>query len=281
MGAPASGSIDQTSGWTLLGRELLSNIRKSRALVLVWSKHAKRSPWVQSEWLSAVNLGKPVIPAVLDATPLPQALANTLWQSLRRAPKAAIAELVRTVRDRRPHRGSISPTMRLPDASRDAAIDEMALAQKAMFDAWHTDGIAAARRIQRQLGRQAAALVEDYPLDSRVAALWAYNAKNSVLLGHDAEITAGIRVTDERLSEARWRFLRALWLDPFNAEALNGLGTIAWFDHDLDTAEFFVRAALRQLPHYPDAQHDLRLILQLRAHAASGDRLTWTKAGRR
>ncbi|HWV95127.1 MAG TPA: toll/interleukin-1 receptor domain-containing protein, partial [Vicinamibacterales bacterium] len=34
----------------LLGRELLSNLRASRALVLVWSKRAAQSPWVQSEW---------------------------------------------------------------------------------------------------------------------------------------------------------------------------------------------------------------------------------------
>src|SRR5947207_840424 len=103
----------------------------------------------------------------------------------------------------------------------------------------------------------------DQRLDSRAASLWAYNAKNSVLLDHDVEITAGIRVTDKRLDEARWRFLRALWLDPFNPEALNGLGTIAWLDHDLDTAEFFVRAALRRLPAYPAARHDLDLIRQL------------------
>ncbi len=64
--------------------------------------------------------------------------------------------------------------------------------------------------------------------------------------------------------EARWRFLHSLWLDPLDPEALNGLGTIAWFGHDLDTAEFFVRAALRRLPDYDDAKHDLALILDLK-----------------
>jgi Flp pilus assembly protein TadD len=66
------------------------------------------------------------------------------------------------------------------------------------------------------------------------------------------------------LEEARWRFLHGLWLDPLDPEALNGLGTIAWFGHDLDTAEFFVRAALRRLPDYENAKHDLALILDLK-----------------
>ena len=75
---------------------------------------------------------------------------------------------------------------------------------------------------------------------------------------------AGIKVDDGRLEEARWRFLHGLWLDPLDPEALNGLGTIAWFGHDLDTAEFFVRAALRRLPDYENAKHDLALILDLK-----------------
>ncbi len=68
--------------------------------MLVWSKYAEKSPWVQCEWISAVNLKKRVIPVKLDGTTLPQALANTLWPSLHSAPRQAIAELVRTVRGR-------------------------------------------------------------------------------------------------------------------------------------------------------------------------------------
>ena len=262
----------------LLGHELLSNLRNSRVLVLVWSADAQRSPWVQSEWISAVNLLHPVIPVVLDRTPLPQALANTLWVPWRRASRATLTELARAVGAGRRRDGSISAAMRLPDPIRDGSIDRLARAQDAMFETWNTQGLTAARRAERRQTPQMAALVERYPLDSRVATLWAYHAKNGVLLDHDAEIAAGIRVTDERLNDARWRFLRALWLDPLDAGALNGLGTIAWFDHDLDTAEFFVRAALAREPGYPAAAHDLGLILQLRGHARVGDRQTWTAA---
>ncbi|MGE0811821.1 MAG: TIR domain-containing protein [Vicinamibacterales bacterium] len=262
----------------LLGRELLANIQRSRTLVLVWSAHARQSPWVQSEWISAANLGTPVIPVVLDRTPLPQALRNTLWLAWRRASTATLAELTRAVRGRRRGETSIAPAMRLPDAARDLAIDRLARKQDAMFTVWGKQGLSAARRAQARIDPPAAALRARYPLDPRVAALWAYHAKNGVLLDHDAEIAAGIRVTDPRLDDARWRFLDALWLDPFSPDSLNGLGTIAWFDHDLDTAEFFVTAALRLAPGYAAAAHDLRLIRELRGHARAGHRQSWDDA---
>jgi hypothetical protein len=260
----------------LLGRELLSNIRASRALVLVWSKRAARSPWVQSEWIAAANLGKPIIPIRLDRAPLPQALANTLWRQGGASLEASIDELARTIRglSRRSRnaakagglaRGSsISPSMRLPNPKLDTEVMRLALAQRSMLDDFYGGSPAKARRLQRRLETRATALVKKYPRDPRAAALWAYNEKNSVILEHDDDIMAGIKVDDARLEEARWRFLHGLWLDPLDPEALNGLGTIAWFGHDLDTAEFFVRAALRRLPDYPAAQHDLRLILDLK-----------------
>ncbi len=99
----------------LLGRELLSNIRASRALVLLWSKRAARSPWVQSEWIAAANLGKPIVPIRLDQTPLPQALTNTLWRRGRASLKASVAELARTIRGGLSRGPSISPSMRLPN----------------------------------------------------------------------------------------------------------------------------------------------------------------------
>jgi hypothetical protein len=258
---------------SLLGRELLSNIRKSRTLILVWSIPASKSPWVQSEWISAVNLGKPVIPLVLGKATLPQCLANTLWQQIGGPRLEGIAEVVRTIRGRLPRGGSISPAMRLSDAARDAEIDRLGREQESMFEARDSGDLTGARRKQRRLEREIAALTKRNPLDSRAAVLWAYNAKNGVLLDHEAEIAAGVRVVDARLDEARWRFLRALWLDPFNAEALNGLGTLAWFGHDLETAEFFVRAALRRERNYAAARSDLVMIRQLKGRLREGTQL--------
>ena len=250
----------------LLGRELLANIRKSRSLVLVWSKAASESPWVQGEWIAAVTLGKPIVPICLDEAPLPQCLTNTLWQPAARGPlKGSIAEVARAVRGRLPRGASVSPSMRLPECASfpKRKLRGLGSAQLSMLNGFYGD-LAAARREQRRLETQTRALAARYPDDPRAATLWAYNEKNAVILDHDAEILAGIKVVDERLDEARWRFLHALWLDPLDAEALNGLGTIAWFGHDLDSAEFFVRAALRRIPNYGAAQHDLALILALK-----------------
>jgi hypothetical protein len=249
----------------LLGRELLANIRASRGLVLVWSKHAAQSPWVQSEWIAAANLGKPIVPVRLDKTPLPQSLGNTLWRQGGGASlEGFVDELARTIRGGLSLGPSISPSMRLPNPRLEAEVTRLALAQRTMFDDFYGGSQAKARRRQRRLETQTTALVKKYPRDPRAAALWAYNQKNSVILEHDDDIMAGIKVDDARLEEARWRFLHGLWLDPLDPEALNGLGTIAWFAHDLDTAEFFVRAALRRLPDYADAKHDLNLILDLK-----------------
>ena len=248
----------------LLGRELLSNIRASRALVLAWSKHAAKAPWVQSEWIAAANLGKPIVSICLDKTALPQALTNSLWGRGGKSLDATVAQLARTIRGGFAPGPSISPSMRLPNPKLEAEVARLALAQRAMFDDFSGGSPAKARRLQRRLETQTTALVKKHPRDPRAAVLWAYNEKNSVILEHDADIMAGVKVDDARLDEARWRFIHSLWLDPLNAEALNGLGTIAWFGHDLDTAEFFVRAALRRLPDYEDAKHDLALILDLR-----------------
>ena len=173
----------------LLGRELLANIRASRGLVLVWSKHAAQSPWVQSEWIAAANLGKPIVPVRLDKTPLPQSLGNTLWRQGGGASlEGFVDELARTIRGGLSLGPSISPSMRLPNPRLEAEVTRLALAQRTMFDDFYGGSQAKARRRQRRLETQTTALVKKYPRDPRAAALWAYNEKNSVILEHDDEI---------------------------------------------------------------------------------------------
>ena len=120
-----------------LGRELLSNIRASRAIVLVWSKHAAQSPWVQSEWIAAANLRKPIVPVCLDKTALPQALTNTLWGAGGRSFTATVAQLVRTMRGGLASGPSISPATQLPNPKLEAEVTRLALAQSAMFDVFN------------------------------------------------------------------------------------------------------------------------------------------------
>lgn len=51
-------------------------IAASDFLLLVWSKRAAESEFVELEWCTALALKKPVLPALLDDTPLPSSLAS-------------------------------------------------------------------------------------------------------------------------------------------------------------------------------------------------------------
>ena len=54
---------------------LESALAKCERVMVFWSRAAKGSTWVDREWRTALRLGKRVIPALLDDTPLPRELA--------------------------------------------------------------------------------------------------------------------------------------------------------------------------------------------------------------
>src|ERR1700675_291667 len=62
-------SISIGERWKL---RLDASLRTSRALVLCWSAQAKVSEYVPLEYAKAEGLGKPVLPWLLDETPLPK-----------------------------------------------------------------------------------------------------------------------------------------------------------------------------------------------------------------
>jgi hypothetical protein len=53
-------------------RRLGKGIRASRACILCWSENARNSEYVAFEYSRAEGLGKPVLPWLLDETPLPR-----------------------------------------------------------------------------------------------------------------------------------------------------------------------------------------------------------------
>jgi WD40 repeat protein len=57
-------------------REVAEELAACRAVVLVWSEDAVRSEWVRHEWLTARALEKPIVPVMIDSTPLPAPLEN-------------------------------------------------------------------------------------------------------------------------------------------------------------------------------------------------------------
>lgn len=64
-------NIDPGEQWK---RRLERSIRASRALVLCWSEHTRGSDYITFEYSRAEALHKPVLPWLLDETPLPAML---------------------------------------------------------------------------------------------------------------------------------------------------------------------------------------------------------------
>src|SRR4029453_13408907 len=79
--------------------ELHSAIRENQAVVLVWSKAAAASRWVAAEIITAFHLKRFIIPCVVDNTPLPQFLDNTVYLDFHANPKTALRSLRRAVGD--------------------------------------------------------------------------------------------------------------------------------------------------------------------------------------
>ncbi|MCW5666527.1 MAG: toll/interleukin-1 receptor domain-containing protein [Piscinibacter sp.] len=56
--------------------EMAERIRSARRLVLLWSTRSASSMEVGAEWRMALAWGVPVVPVLLDDTPLPAALSD-------------------------------------------------------------------------------------------------------------------------------------------------------------------------------------------------------------
>jgi len=55
---------------------ILDAIESSKWLILLWSRNSMDSAWVEKEWRHALRLAKPIVPILLDTTPLPATLSS-------------------------------------------------------------------------------------------------------------------------------------------------------------------------------------------------------------
>jgi hypothetical protein len=65
-------------------KALGESIADHEVVLLLWSENARQAHFVEFEWSTAVALKKPVIPCLLDETPLPSTLATFKWHSFDR-----------------------------------------------------------------------------------------------------------------------------------------------------------------------------------------------------
>jgi TIR domain len=249
----------------LLSAELQGSIRACRALVLLWSRAASQSRWVNSEWLMALHQDVFVLCCVLDAAPLPQCLQNSVFLNLRRIDERAVKRLARAIAATQPGPTPLAPVMRSESADLHDAIASIAQGQAAMLERLGRHELGEAAELQRQLDDLTEQVGAAWPLDPMVVNLSGYHLKNAYMLRHWDALQAGRAPSDDLLRQAEHRFFETLAVDPHDPSPLNGLGSILMLQRDLDAAEFFIRTAIRAaeqrgMGQYAEAEQDLELV---------------------
>jgi TIR domain len=248
----------------VLTDKLQASIRDARAVVLLWSGPASRSRWVATEWLMAVHLGRFIVPIAVDATKLPQCMEQIVYL---REPVTAktIERLADDVRDAPSEPSRLTPMLAAQSPELYKAIGTIALAQGEILDQIGKWKIEDARKRQAKLTPKVRAALKRWRLDPRLQNVSAYHLKNAYMLCHWDAIQAGQGPKDDPvLKRAERRFLGTLAIDPWDPEAVNGLGSILMFRRNLAAAEFFVTAAIEEAKRrgweYPAAEEDLELV---------------------
>jgi hypothetical protein len=249
----------------LLGPHLQENIVRSRVLLLLWSVAAETSRWVRFEWLTAIHSQRFVIPCLLDGTPLPQCLRSAVHLRFGDAAPVPIRRIARAISAAPDRRNPLAPVMRWESPELEAAIAEIRLGQSDVLDHLDRNELESARIGQTALDSMVEDALSAWPVDPVVSNLAAYHAKNAYMVRYWAEIQAGrVSGDDHLLAVAEDRFLDSLALDPTDPGALNGLATILFYRFELNAAEFFIRATLRESDlrglDYRDAKRDLEMV---------------------
>jgi hypothetical protein len=251
---------------SLLRDELHTSIHRCRVLLLLWSKPASASRWINAEWLIAFHLGKYILPCKLDEEPLPQCLESTVFLNIRDVQQSDIERLARAIKEAPSSSKRLGSVMRSEESALRAAIDAIQDGQQTLTDHLGRREVAKASEVQRLLDDVMQEARKQWPLDPMIVNLSGYHLKNAYLVKYWAAIQAGRGPRDELLDQAERRFFESLWIDPTDPSALNGLGSILLLERELDAAEFFIRTAIaaakkRGMASYPPAEQDLQTVL--------------------
>jgi len=247
----------------LLRSELHEAIGRSRAVALLWSEPASKSRWVAAEILTAFHMDRFIVPCVVDDTPLPQFLANSVYLDLRGNETEALGQLARAVENAPKQANPLPPRMASASAELTRAIETIAAAQEKVTTPLANRDLTSAATVQAALDPVMKQAEQLWQYELMILNLGGYHRKNGYLVKYWDAIQAGRPPKDPLLLEAERLFFEALFVDPLERSALNGLGSILIYELELDAAEFFVRRAIalsKGRGRYPAAEHDLKLI---------------------
>lgn len=279
---------DKLRGGDPLIDELQEALASSTHLILLWSKPASQSRYVKAEWQAAYDLGKVIIPCMLDRTPLPLFLRSYIFYDISSSSYAeALARILEALGRAAPKKSATKKTApkkavtkkaaanRAPD--RQDVINLLYRGQEEVTAAMYVDGdLPRARRAQAELDPLMKDALKRWRTDEVVLNLGGYHLKNAYVLKYWDEMSGGLRPPDPMLEQAERLFHAALGIEPDDVSAKNGLGNIYWLRGDLDAAEFFVKYALEKARksgfRYEAAESDLREIKKEKASRAGGRR---------
>jgi TIR domain len=248
----------------LLRAELQSAIRENQAVVLMWSKAAAASRWVAAEIITAFHLKRFIIPCVVDNTPLPQFLDNTVYLDFRANPRTALRSLRRAVGDVPRTANSISKVISSQSPDLQEMVRLIAQTQEVELDRLGKRDLAGAGQMQARVDAAMKKAEKRWGLELMILNLAGYHRKNAYMLKHWDAIQAGRPPKDPLLRRAEQFFFEALFVNPTDCSALNGLGSVLILERELEAAEFFVRRAIaiakKKKLSYSDAEHDLAMI---------------------
>jgi TIR domain len=263
-------AADSLTTWTdysamrfgkLLVPEIHQAIRDARLFVLLWSKSASKSRWVKMEILVAFHRKKFIVPCVLDATPLPQFLANSAYLDRRREGATLGAQLSRAVRTAPAGPTQAAPLMLGRSEIVDSLSRTIGAGQYAVLEAVKRDR-RRAEIANKSVGQALQHLHNMAPEDPLVVNLTAYQQKNTYMLKYWTQIQASRAPKDRLLAQAERNFFDVLFVNPSDESAINGIGTVLFYERELEAAAFFQRRAAalakRQGSDYQAAKTDLK-----------------------
>ncbi len=146
-------------------------------------------------------------------------------------------------------------------------IEGIAAAQYHVLDVMLTDR-QTAERANVSVDLALASLKQLAPMHPMVRNLAGYQCRIGYMLRHWDAIQAGRAPKDPLLEQGERCFFDALCIGPSDPNALSGLGSILFYERELDAAEFFQRRATNIIKcggtDYEAAQHALSLIFCFR-----------------
>jgi hypothetical protein len=107
-----------------------------------------------------------------------------------------------------------------------------------------TQNFAAAGKANDEVTGHLRELYKVAPGDPLVVALMAYQEKNTYMIRYWHAIQAGKAPRDRLLARAERQFFDVLCVNPADENAINGLGTVLFFERELEAAAFFQRLAV-------------------------------------